>query len=52
MSNELLIDWNLRTNFIDDTTALEIIPRNSTSLMNTVAENVNKFAEKNRIYET
>ena len=49
MTNELLIDWNLRTKFVDDTTALEIIPRNSTSLMNIVAENVNEFAEKNRM---
>ena len=49
MPNELLIDWNLRTKFVDDTTALEIIPRNSTSLMNIVAENVSEFAEKNRM---
>ena len=48
MTNELLVDWNLRTKFVDDTTALEIIPRNSTSLMNIVVENVNEFAEKNR----
>ena len=44
MTNELLVDWNLRTKFVDDTTALEIIPRNLTSLMNIVAENVNEFA--------
>ena len=49
MTNEFLVDWNLRTKFVDDTTALEIIPRNSTSLMNIVAENVNEFAEKNRM---
>ena len=46
---ELLIDWNLRKKFVDDTTALEIILRESTSLMNMVAENANEFAEKNRI---
>ena len=49
MTNELLIDWNLRRKFADDTTALEIIPRTLTSLMNIVAENVNEFAEKNRM---
>ena len=49
MTNEILIDWNLRTKFVDDTTALEITPRNSTSLMNIVAQTVNEFAEKNRI---
>ena len=48
MTNELHVDWNLRTKFVDDTTALAIIPRNSTSFMNIVAENVNEFAEKNR----
>ena len=49
MTNELLIDWKLRTKFVDDPTALEIIPRNSISLMNIVAENINDFAEKNRM---
>ena len=49
MTNELLIDWKLRTKFVDDTTALEIIPRNSISMMNIVAENINDFAVKNRM---
>ena len=49
LTNELLMVWNLRTKIVDDTTALEIIPRNSTSLMNIVVENVNEFAEKNRM---
>ena len=49
MTNELLIDWKLRRKFVDDPTALEIIPRNSISLMNIVAENINDFAEKNRM---
>ena len=44
MTNELLIDWNLRTKFVDGITALEIIPRNSPIWMNTVAEDVNEFA--------
>ena len=41
MTNELLIEWRLRTKFVDDTTALEIIPRNWMSLTNIVADNVN-----------
>jgi hypothetical protein len=45
VTNELLTEWRPRTKFVDDTTALEIIPRNSTSLTNIVADNVNDFAE-------
>ncbi len=41
MTNELLIEWRLRTKFVDDTTALEIIPRNSMK--------VNDFAENNHM---
>ena len=37
MTNDLLLDWNLRTKFVDDTTALEIIPRNSISLLDVAA---------------
>ena len=49
MTNELLIEWRLRTKFVDDTTALEIIPRNSVCLTNTVADNVIDFAESNHM---
>ena len=52
MTNELLIDWNLRTKFVDDTSALEIIPRNSTSLMNVVAENACQRIRGKESYET
>jgi hypothetical protein len=34
MTNKLLWDWKPRTKFVDDTPALEIIPRNSISLLN------------------
>ncbi len=34
MTNSLLTNWHLRTKFVDDTSALEIIPRNSVSLLN------------------
>jgi hypothetical protein len=49
MTNELLTEWRLRTKFVDGTTALEIIPRNSTSLTNIVADNINDFAENNHM---
>ena len=35
MTNNLLHDWHLRIKFVDDTSALEIIPRNDISLINT-----------------
>lgn len=44
MTNNLLSEWNLRTKFVDDTTALEIIPRNSISLLNYAASDIYNFA--------
>ena len=44
ITNDLLLDWNLRTKFVDDTTALEIIPRNSISLLDVAANMINDFA--------
>ena len=44
MTNDLIIDWPLRIQFVDDTTALEIIPRNSISLLNHVATDIHEFA--------
>ena len=34
MTNNLLHSWNLRIKFVDDTTAFEIIPRNTVSSLN------------------
>ena len=45
MTNELLTDWRLRTKFV----TLEIIPIKAISLTNTVAGNVNDFAENNHM---
>jgi hypothetical protein len=44
MTNDLLLHWNLRTKFVDDTSALEIIPRNSISLLDITANTTNNFA--------
>ena len=44
MTNKLLSDWPLHIKFVDDTSALEIIPRNSTSLLNIVASDIHNFA--------
>ena len=43
-TNKLLSDWQLRIKYIDETTALEIIPRNSPSLLNVVASDIHNFA--------
>ena len=44
MLNRLLSDRRLRIQYIDDTSALEIISRNSPSLLNVVASNIHYFA--------
>ena len=49
MTNNLLRSWNLRIKFVDDTTALEIIPRNSASLLNFVTNDIYAFSEDHRM---
>ena len=44
MTNRLLSDWRLRIKYVDDTSALEIIPRNSPSVLNAVASDIHNFA--------
>ena len=44
MTNNLLCDWNLRTKFVDDTSALKIIPRNSISVLNNAVADIHNFA--------
>ena len=36
MTNNLLADWPLRVKFVDDTSAIEILPRNSIGLLNSI----------------
>ena len=43
MTNKLLSDWQLRIKFVDDTSAFEIIPRNSISLLNTAVFDAQDF---------
>ena len=45
MTNNLLRSWNLRIRFVDDTTALEMIPRNSVSLLNFATNYIYAFSE-------
>ena len=44
MTNKLLRDWHLRIKFVDDTTALEILPRNGISLLNVAVNDIHKFS--------
>ena len=44
MTNDLIVDWPLRIKSVDDTTALEIIPRNAISVLNHVATDIHEFA--------
>lgn len=49
MVNDLLSTWGPRTKFVDDLTVLEIIPRNSPSLMNFIVDDTQKFAVRNNM---
>lgn len=46
MTNNLLKEWNMRIKFVDhdDTTAVEMLPRNSSSLLNLVANDIFDFS--------
>ena len=45
MTNNLLRDWHLRIKFVDDTTALEILPlRNGISFLNVAVNDIHKFS--------
>ena len=46
MTNSLLRAWNLRIKFVDDTKALEIIPRNSVSLLHFAANDIFEFSNE------
>ena len=43
MTNNLLADWHLRVKFVDNTSAIEILPRNSISLLNSIVSGIHKF---------
>ena len=49
MTNGLIADWPLRIKFADDTSALEILPRNSISLLNHVVTDIHDFASSHNI---
>ena len=48
-TNRLLLHWHLRTKFVDDTTAVEILPRNSISYISMVANDVYRFSTSHKM---
>ena len=44
LTNKLLSHWHLRIKFADDTSAIEIIPRSSISLLNSVVSDIHIFS--------
>ena len=44
ITNNLLRDWHLRIKFVYDTTALQILPRNSISLLNVAVNDIHKVS--------
>ncbi|XP_068750744.1 uncharacterized protein [Montipora capricornis] len=49
MVNDLVNDWRLRAKFVDDLTLLEVIPRNSPSVMCHIVSDVQEFASNNNM---
>ena len=49
MVNELVNNWSLRVKFVDDLTIMEVIPRNSPSIMHHVISDVQEFASNNNM---
>ena len=47
MVNDLVQSWGARIKFVDDLTVLEVVPRNSPSLMNVVVDDRHAFAVNN-----
>ena len=44
MVNDLVQSWGARIKFVDDLTVLEVVPRNSPSLLNVVVDDIHALA--------
>ena len=49
MVNDLVQSWGARIKFVDDLTALKVVPRNSPSLLNVVVDDIHAFAVNNNM---
>ena len=47
--NDLLRDWHLRTKYVDDTTVLEVIPRNSLSMLDIVVRDIHEYCVSHKM---
>ena len=43
MVNDLVSYWGPRAKYVDDLTVMEIVPRNSPSIMRNIVDNINRF---------
>jgi len=49
MINRLLRDWNIRAKYVDDTTVLELLPRNSISILNLAVRGTHNFCIEHKM---
>ena len=49
MVNDLVQSWGARIKFVDDLTVLEVLPRNSSPLLNVVVDDIHAFAVNNNM---
>ena len=49
MVNDLVQSWGARIKFVDDLTVLEVVPRNSPSILNVVVDDIHAFAVNNNM---
>ena len=49
MINKLLKNWHMRTKYVDDTTAFEIIPRNSISVLDIVVREIHDYCIEHKM---
>ena len=49
MTNALLRNWHLRIKFVDDTTALEILPRNGVNFLNHAVSDTHQFSSEHNM---
>ena len=49
MINRLLRDWNVRAKYVDDTTVVEILPRNSISLLDLAVRDTHSFCSDHKM---
>ena len=49
MVNKLLMNWHMGTKYVDDTTAFEIIPRNSISMLGVVVREIHDYCIEHKM---